>query len=129
MYKRLWFWDNGPMGYTGSDPNPASQNIYWKYNLKFWYGGVHLKTFYKTLKISMENLAKCKKAYWAAKSNAKQRGKEWKFTQEEWIGWWEERLGANWLEKRGTRNGSSYVMGRIGDTGPYSPRKHKMHYQ
>jgi hypothetical protein len=73
----------------------------------------------------MENLAKCKKAYWAAKSNAKQRGKEWKFTQEEWIGWWEERLGANWLEKRGTRNGSSYVMGRIGDTGPYSPENTK----
>ncbi len=73
----------------------------------------------------MENLAKCTKAYWAAKSNAKQRGKEWKFTQEEWIGWWEERLGANWLEKRGTRNGSSYVMGRIGDTGPYSPENTK----
>jgi len=42
------------MGYTGSD-------LEIEY---FWYGGVHLKTFYKTLKISMENLAKCKKAYW-----------------------------------------------------------------
>ena len=67
----------------------------------------------------MENLAKCKKAYWAAKSNAKQRGKEWKYTLEEWVSWWGEKLAANWLEKRG-RNKSSYVMARIGDTGPYS---------
>jgi hypothetical protein len=31
----------------------------------------------------MENLEKCKKAYRAAKSNAKRRGKEWKYTLEE----------------------------------------------
>src|SRR5262245_24278905 len=89
--------------------------------IKFWYGGVHLKTFYKTLKISMENLAKCKKAYWAAKSNAKQRAKEWKYTKEEWIGRWQERLAANGVENRGTRSGSSYVMCRIAATAPSSP--------
>ena len=72
----------------------------------------------------MKDLAWCKKAYWAAKSNAKQRGKEWKYTLQEWVSWWEETLGANWLEKRG-RNKSSYVMARIGDTGPYSPENVK----
>src|SRR5215510_3012197 len=29
------------------------------------------------------------------------------------------------VRKTGTRNGSSYVMGRIGDTGPYSPENTK----
>ena len=72
----------------------------------------------------MKDLAWCKKAYWAAKSNAKQRGKEWKYTLEEWVSWWGEKLAANWLEKRG-RNKSSYVMARIGDTGPYSPENVK----
>jgi len=72
----------------------------------------------------MENLAKCKKAYWAAKTQAKIRGKEWKYTLEEWIAWWEEKLGANWLEKRG-RGKDKYVMGRIGDTGPYSTENTK----
>jgi len=41
----------------------------------------------------MEDLAKCKRAYWAAKTQAKIRGKEWKYTLEEWIAWWEEKLG------------------------------------
>jgi hypothetical protein len=72
----------------------------------------------------MENLAKCKKAYWAAKTQAKIRGKDWKYTLEEWIAWWEEKLGANWLEKRG-RGKDKYVMGRIGDKGPYSPENVK----
>jgi len=67
----------------------------------------------------MEDLAKCKRAFWAAKTQAKIRGKEWKYTLEEWIAWWEEKLGANWLEKRG-RGRDKYVMGRIGDKGPYS---------
>ena len=72
----------------------------------------------------MEDLAKCKRAYWAAKTQAKIRGKEWKYTLDEWIAWWEEKLGANWLEKRG-RGRNKYVMGRIGDTGPYSTENTK----
>ena len=42
------------------------------------------------------------------------------YTLEEWIAWWEEKLGANWLEKPG-RGKSKYVVARKGDTGPYSP--------
>jgi len=73
----------------------------------------------------MTNITRAKEAYWAQKANAKARGKDWKFTLEEWISWWEEKLGANWLEKRGTKTGSHYVMGRIGDAGPYSPENTK----
>ena len=36
----------------------------------------------------------------------------------------EAKLGANWLEKRG-RGRDKYVMGRNGDTGPYSPENTK----
>ena len=68
----------------------------------------------------MTNITRATEAYWAQKANAKARGKDWKFTLEEWISWWEEKLGPNWLEKRG-RGKSKYVMGRRGDTGPYSP--------
>src|SRR6516164_720934 len=68
----------------------------------------------------MTNITRAKEAYWAQKANAKARGKDWKFTLEEWISWWEEKLGPNWLQKRG-RGKSKYVMGRRGDTGPYSP--------
>ena len=56
----------------------------------------------------MTNIPRAKEAYWAQKANAKARGKDWKFTLEEWISWWEEKLGANWLEKRGTKTGSHY---------------------
>jgi len=49
----------------------------------------------------MTNITRAKEAYWAQKANAKARGKDWKFTLEEWISWWEEKLGPNWLEKRG----------------------------
>lgn len=54
------------------------------------------------------------------KANAKARGKDWKFTVEEWVNWWEEKLGPDWLEKRG-RGKSKFIMARRGDTGPYSP--------
>jgi len=67
----------------------------------------------------MTNITRAKEAYWAQKANAKARGKDWKFTLEEWISWWEEKLGPNWLEKRG-RGKSKYVMGRRGGTSPYS---------
>src|SRR5262245_44560035 len=73
----------------------------------------------------MENLAKCKKAYWRQNQMPNNEAKNGNLHKKNGIGWWEERLGANWVEKRGTRNGSSYVMGRIGDTGPYSPENTK----
>ena len=49
----------------------------------------------------MTNITRATEAYWAQKANAKAGGKDWKFTLEEWISWWEEKLGPNWLEKRG----------------------------
>jgi len=73
----------------------------------------------------MEDLAKCKRAYWAAKTQAKIRGKEWKYTLG--IAWWEEKLGANWLEKRGERkkqicNGPNWGYRSL------FYRKHKMYH-
>ena len=32
----------------------------------------------------MTNITRAKEAYWAQKANAKARGKDWKFTLEEW---------------------------------------------
>jgi len=36
----------------------------------------------------MKNITRAKGAYWAHKANAKARGKDRKFTLEEWINWW-----------------------------------------
>ncbi len=55
----------------------------------------------------------------AAKCSAKQRGLGFYFTFEEWVKWWEDNLGSDWMSLRGRRNGQ-YQMCRKGDVGPYA---------
>lgn len=50
---------------------------------------------------------------------ARRRGIEFHFTFEEWVKWWEDHLGPDWLKKRGLRK-DQYQMARNGDTGPYA---------
>lgn len=56
-----------------------------------------------------------RRQYKNQKNTAKQRGIEWDITFEEWIAWWQ---GTGHYHERGCRAGQ-YVMGRIGDVGPY----------
>ena len=51
--------------------------------------------------LSAPPLCKFYNAYWAHKADAKARGKDGKFTLEEWINWWEEKLGPDWLRNAG----------------------------
>jgi hypothetical protein len=59
-------------------------------------------------------------AYLNHKYRAKARGIEFKFSFDKWIDWWEDNLGPNWQQKRGSRPGK-FVMARKGDKGPYHP--------
>jgi hypothetical protein len=54
------------------------------------------------------------------RQTAFERNIVWKFTFEEWVEWWEDHLGYNWMKKRGRGRGR-YVMARKGDKGPYAP--------
>jgi len=47
------------------------------------------------------------------------RGIRFYFTFEEWVRWWEENLGPDWMTKRG-RGRDQYCMARKGDKGPYA---------
>lgn len=58
------------------------------------------------------------------KFSAKRRGISFEFTIDEWVAWWEEQLGSNWLKKRGRTLGK-YVMARWYDDGPYAPHNVK----
>ena len=58
--------------------------------------------------------------YCSQKSHAKKRGIEWQFTFEEWVKWWEDNLGPDWMQKRGCTQGK-HQMARNGDKGPYAP--------
>jgi hypothetical protein len=49
---------------------------------------------------------------------SRQRGIAFHFTFEEWVAWWEEHLGPDWLSMRGTKR-HQYVMARKGDKGDY----------
>ena len=57
-----------------------------------------------------------KRAYQAAKDNAKTRGIEFFMTFKEWMSIWEQ---SGHLKKRGRERGQ-YVMARFGDTGAYA---------
>lgn len=59
-------------------------------------------------------------AYRGQKHMAKKRGIPFLFSRPEWIKWWEDKMGSEWLEKRGARRGA-YVMARKLDKGPYAP--------
>lgn len=56
-----------------------------------------------------------RKAYTCHRANAKMRGIEFKLTFEEWFCWW---MDTGHYHERGRAVGQ-YVMGRIGDIGPY----------
>jgi hypothetical protein len=43
-----------------------------------------------------------------------------KFSFEEWVTWWEDNLGPDWIRKRGHR-ADQYVMARNLDRGDYEP--------
>src|SRR5690242_18398441 len=62
---------------------------------------------------------KARKAFSLHKQSAKGRHIKFLFSLEGWCLWWAQHLGPNWLELRGTTSGQ-YVMGRIGDKGPYA---------
>ena len=53
------------------------------------------------------------------RKSAIKRGIGWQFTYEEWVAWWETKLGPDWFRLRGHRTGQ-YVMARTGDKGPYA---------
>lgn len=56
--------------------------------------------------------------YCRQKLTAKYRGIEFDISFPDWVDWWEEQLGPQWLQKRGLGK-DKYVMGRLGDTGSY----------
>lgn len=53
------------------------------------------------------------------KMGATSRGIEFEFEFEEWICWWESKLGPLWQNLRG-RTATQYVMARLADSGPYA---------
>lgn len=62
---------------------------------------------------------KVKLAFYDQRNAAKSRKIPFKFTYEQWVAWWEAKLGPNWFEMRGCRKGD-YCMARRGDKGPYA---------
>ena len=50
---------------------------------------------------------------------ATDRNIEWQLTFDEWLTWWQQQLGPDWLAKRGKGKGR-YVMARFNDCGPYA---------
>ena len=65
-------------------------------------------------------MSKAKDLFVIQRCHAKARGIEFNFEFEEWVEWWEDNLGYNWMKKRGRARGK-YVMARKGDKGPYAP--------
>src|ERR1700682_433825 len=59
-----------------------------------------------------------KSAYRRQKRTSGQRGIEFEFEYEDWVNWWIEQLGPDWLQKRGCKAGQ-YVMARNRDRGLY----------
>jgi hypothetical protein len=57
--------------------------------------------------------------YRTQKANASRRGIDFLFKFEEWVTWWEDNIGRDWLKLRGRYKGQ-FKMGRKGDKGPYS---------
>ncbi len=57
-------------------------------------------------------------AFYMQRYQAKLRGILFLFEFDEWVKWWQDHLGLNWVEKRGRKKGQ-YVMARFKDKGPY----------
>lgn len=64
------------------------------------------------------SIKKAKLCFNDHKKNARKRGIDFHFTFEEWVKWWEDNLGPDWLKLRG-RSSKQYQMARKGDEGPY----------
>lgn len=62
---------------------------------------------------------KIKIAFREQRVQAANRGIEFHFKFDEWVGWWEFNLGPDWFQKRGRPRGK-YCMARMGDKGPYA---------
>lgn len=60
-------------------------------------------------------------AFHKHKARAKEAGVAFNFTFEQWCGWWENKLGPDWLNLRGGLRPNAYCMARYGDAGPYDP--------
>jgi hypothetical protein len=62
-------------------------------------------------------------AYNNAVFHAKTRDIPFRFSVDEWVGWWQDQLGDEWFELRrwhkGKPRGPCYVMARKRDQGPY----------
>ncbi len=56
--------------------------------------------------------------YACHKFGAKRRGISFEFSFEEWLKWWKDNLGKNWMALRGNRS-DQYHMARYGGKGPY----------
>jgi hypothetical protein len=76
----------------------------------------------KLIKIKRKDLLskeeRIQQAFYLQKIRAEQRGIEFLFLFEDWIRWWEDNLGPDWLYKRGIKSGQ-FVMARDNDAGPY----------
>lgn len=68
--------------------------------------------------------ARMNRLFHRQKRQAAKRGIGFDFSFEQWVRWWENHLGPNWLEKRGRFKGQ-YVMARAGDKGDYHPNNVK----
>jgi hypothetical protein len=65
------------------------------------------------------DVKKAKRDYYKQASTAKQRGIVWSLTYQQWLAWWQAKLGPDWQAKRGRGKGL-YCMARKGDVGPYA---------
>jgi len=61
------------------------------------------------------------KRYKSHFDRAKDRGIDFYFTFEQWIMWWEQELGPDWMKLRGSAQ-EQFCMARKKDEGPYHPR-------
>jgi NUMOD3 motif len=66
----------------------------------------------------MPHKDKRREAYMRQRKLSRNRGIGFLFTFEDWVAWWEEHLGQDWLNRRGVK-GDQFVMARIGDKGDY----------
>jgi hypothetical protein len=64
-------------------------------------------------------MQQAKRAFTAQRLWAAKRGIEFLLTFDQWLLWWEQQLGPDWLLLRGVGHGK-FCMARPGDKGPYA---------
>lgn len=64
-------------------------------------------------------VTKARERWLGQRYGARKRGIEFCFTFEEWVKWWEDHLGPDWMERRGRHKGQ-FQMARNGDEGSYA---------